>query len=473
MIYIYGLSRPLLVTLAAMLVIATALQTVRLLILMTHLKNKVDIIKVIFECFIVYYYVITILTISVTLLQKGVFANYFQVYRYLYFIPVLISPILLFKNGNNLYLLSSLLFTLNTPVLDFNFSTLLFPLTGLAFVLRTTILLEKEWLILRNNITRISIVEAVDSYPGGIIYANSNGKTLIINPSMNRLLDEMRISLRSDALKLWELTKNLQDSYDFTVRSLEDKLLIRIRNAGSWLFSMDRIHTKRRDYIQLLAVDITDEDILTREMEETNQTLEELSSKLINAVNNIETIQQESEVLKMKTRVHDILAQRLSILSKILDSDEEPELVVSKLEPLLNDLSGAIAEPIDTSPDYLLDSMISSFTLIGTRIHLKDPLPNNTEVAKLFTEVIRESSTNAIRHGNANNIFASISEDDCNYSLLISNDGEIPELPISEGGGITGMRSKIQDLGGELALDVVSSFTVRVRIPKYKDGDRI
>lgn len=471
MIYIYGLSRPLLVAFVAILTIATALQTVRLLIASINSKNWIDWLDVFYEMFIGYYFVMTILIISVSILQRGLFANYFYSYRHFYLVPALIGLLLFSLQRKNFYLSSSIALLLNTPMFEMDLSVYLFPTTCLFLVLRSIVLLDYQWGEVRNSITRISIVQAVDSYQGGILYAKSSGKALIINPSMNRLLDQMKISLRADVFRLWESIQHLENSYDLTVSHLEDKLMVRLRNYGSWLFSIEKIRGGRRDYIQLLAIDVTDEDILMKETEETNKTLEELGTKLITAIESIDTIQRKKEILRLKSRVHDVLAQRLSILSRILDTDEDPYVVLDKIEPLLHDLSSSITEPLDTSPEYLLKSIINSFTLIGTKLHIEDSLPSNAKIADLFAGIIRESSTNAIRHGNANNIFANIKDDDFSYSLFISNDGDIPELPIKEGGGLSGIRSQVEDLGGDLVLAIASTFNVKVEIPKNKDGD--
>jgi signal transduction histidine kinase len=259
---------------------------------------------------------------------------------------------------------------------------------------------------------------------------------------------------------------NIQDSYNVSVQVLEEKLLVRIRNAGSWLFSNDPITVRNKPYIQMLAIDITDEDVLTRELEESNNALKELGTELSLSISNIDQLEREREVLRMKTRIHDILGQRLSILSRLLESDTDSNNMIRSIKPLLTDLTKGLTSNIDKDPQELLSALTQSFALIGTAIHFKGYLPTNQQLAHVFTELIRECSTNAVRHGNASNVYAELQEDDKQYTLLVNNDGIPPTYPIIIGGGIEGMNRQVNEMAGELTIESEPEFHIRVTIPK-------
>ncbi len=471
MIELYSLAPEIRIFFSALLAIAIALQTMRLFLLVSHKEYKVPRSVLFHEIFVLVHFILATLLLAITLLQRNLIAGYSYGYRLVDVIPIVLGVWIMLKHRKPDPFLCSILLLPTLPFWSFAFSQYLFMLANLYLIFRSAVMLDLEWSRIRGNVTRLSIKEAVDLLPGGVLYANEKGRTLIINPAMNRLLSALDINSATDVSSLWESLVKIQDSYNVSVRALDDKLLIRIRNAGSWLFSKQAILVKKKRYIQLLAIDITEEDVLTREMEESNNALEESGRAISAAINNIERLEKEREILRMKTRVHDILGQRLSILSRLLETDMGAEDMIAKIKPLLTDMTQAITETVDTSPEYLLSSLTHSFALIGTAVHLKGALPKDQKVAEAFAAVIRECATNAVRHADAGNISVEFIESENEHMLLIGNDGSLPAEPIIEGSGIAGMRRQIYELSGEFTIGLRPRFQISVSVPKNRKDD--
>ncbi|KUG05497.1 hypothetical protein ASZ90_017077 [hydrocarbon metagenome] len=470
MIELYGLAPIIRIFFSTLLFIAISLQTIRLLLLLSHKEYKIPWAFLSHEIFMLAHLILAIMLVTITLLQRNIAAGYFYEFRFIDVIPVILGLWIMLKHRKQEQLVCSILLLPTLPIYTFAYSQYFFLFSNLYFVFRSAVLLDMEWHRIKGSITRLSVKEAVDLFPGGILYGDGKGRTLIANPTMNRLLSALAIQSATDAVLLWESLMKIQDSYNVSVRALDDKLLIRIRNAGTWLFSNQTIIIKKKSYLQLLAIDITDEDVLTREMEQSNKKLEELGRELSSAIKNIEQLEQEREILRMKTRVHDILGQRLSILSRLLESDITAQDIINKFKPLLTDLTQAITETIDISPQYLLSSLTHSFSLIGTGIHIKGTLPEAQEVAGVFAEVIRECATNAVRHADAGNVYVEFLENDEEYRLLVQNDGTTPSDPIVEGGGVPGMRRQVYELGGAFEIGLLPQYYIHIRIPKKQKG---
>ena len=149
----------------------------------------------------------------------------------------------------------------------------------------------------------------------------------------------------------------------------------------------------------------------------------------------------------------------------------DAEDMITKLKPLLTDMTQAITETVDTSPEYLLSSLTHSFALIGTAIHLKGSLPKDQKAARVFAEIIRECATNAVRHADAGNVSAQLQENDEAYTLFVHNDGNPPSEPIIEGSGIAGMRRQVHELSGELTIGLWPRFQINVNVPKNRKDD--
>lgn len=470
MIELYGLAPNIRIVFSSLLVIAIILQTMRLFMLMTHHEHRISKLVIMYEMLMLAHFMLATSLVAITLMQRSIVADYLYGYRYGDVVIILFGAWIFIRDKRPESLICSLFLILTLPGWSFNYGQIIFLVVNLYLILRTFILTNLEWQKIKENITRLSIKETVDLLPGGILYANRKGELLIVNPTMSRLLTALNIETVINTLSLWENLMGIQDSYNVSVQALDDKLLVRIRNAGSWLFSKNKITVGSREYVQLLAVDITDEDVLNRELEESNNALEALGEEISLSMNGIDQLEKEREVLRIKTRVHDILAQRLSILSRLLESDMEPESKIKNLKPLLTDLTGVLTGSIDMDSQGLLSSLIQSFKLIGTEIHIRGSLPENEKVAQVFTETIRECSTNAVRHANANNVFVDLGEDIEKYTLLVQNDGAPPVFPIVTGGGIEGMRNQVNEVLGKFSIESDPAFHIRVSIPKNREG---
>jgi signal transduction histidine kinase len=468
MIELYGLAPVIRLICSVLLVVAIMLQAARLFLLLSHREHKILQTVLVFEIIILALLMLAAMLVTITLLQRNIIAGYFYGYRHVAAVPVLAGLWLMFRHKKLEPFLCSLFLLPLLPFRDWPLAPYAFLLCSLYLSFRSVVLLDLEWQKVRQSISRLSVKDAVDVFPGGILYASNKGHTLITNPAMNRLLSSLGFRPDLNALVLWEKLQKTQDTPNISVKALDGKLLIRAQNAGSWLFSRQNVEIGRKKYGQLLALDITDEDALAKEMEESNQVLEETGYALSAAIKNIERLEKEREIMRMKTRVHDILGQRLSILSRLLEENIETAELIRRIKPLLVDLAETITEPGDPAPEQLLSTLSQSMALIGTVIHLKGSLPDAQKTARAFAEVIRECATNAVRHAGARNVYVEIEDNKNEYALKVCNDGNLPAEPVVPGGGITGMRALVNQLEGSLTISSTPHFCVLVRVQKNR-----
>lgn len=88
------------------------------------------------------------------------------------------------------------------------------------------------------------------------------------------------------------------------------------------------------------------------------------------------------------------------------------------------------------------------------------------QYADIFADIIREAVTNAVKHGFANEVQVYF-ENTLRHSLLRIRDNGIPPTGlIAEGGGIGGMRQKLEQVGGNLTISLSPHFTLEAHIEK-------
>jgi len=363
---------------------------------------------------------------------------------------------------NVLFLLPILLFW-NTALFSAFFLSCNFLL-----VMSISFLFSKEWENSKRSVTLLSIKETTDLLSDGILYGDSKGKILIENRTMVLLSQTVELNPIRNTEAFWEQLQKLQNSADMTVRMLDNKLLLRLRNKGSWMISYEKLTLQKKSYTQILALDISDEDLLNKEIEDTNDTLEITGKEISEEIKNIETLAHERAILQMKIQVHDMLGQRLSILHQFLENIDTPG-DISQLKPLLLDLNTAIkTNSRKASVSGRLLALKESFEAAGLTIHMVGSLPEDTDISGVFIETLRECATNAIRHAGAKNIYATLSEETSDYLLSVRNDGGLPSKIKKEGGGITGMRYRAREWGGHLEIITNPAFQVVLSIPKTK-----
>ena len=96
-------------------------------------------------------------------------------------------------------------------------------------------------------------------------------------------------------------------------------------------------------------------------------------------------------------------------------------------------------------------------------------LNQNKKIAKVFFEIIREATTNAIKHAGSSQIVVKIDETLEEISMKITNDGKKPNEFITENEGIKGMRRKVEEIDGYFYVSTVPEFSVNVSVGALGD----
>ena len=109
--------------------------------------------------------------------------------------------------------------------------------------------------------------------------------------------------------------------------------------------------------------------------------------------------------------------------------------------------------------------MKQTFASIGVDILFDGSLPADSGKGQLFVDIAREAITNAVRHGLATQVRISAEEVAGESRMQITNNGHGISEIIKEGGGITGMRRRLSEWSGELAISTASQFSLNVAIP--------
>lgn len=199
---------------------------------------------------------------------------------------------------------------------------------------------------------------------------------------------------------------------------------------------------------------------------------------------------QEGERLRIARELHDEIGQTLTAValraehaSSRADSDRgELARLAEIVQHTLQDLRRISRElrPEGLDELGLVNALIALCSRVGQqsslRVHrqLDGSLPAMaSEVELAIYRIAQEALTNVMRHSNASEVTVSLTRSDSEVVLKVSDNGEgLPE-PVSEGGGLRGMRERAFLIGGDLRIESGdgAGVAVALRLALDEDGE--
>ena len=293
----------------------------------------------------------------------------------------------------------------------------------------------------KETMTDFSIKKVINECEFGILVLKSK-KAKLINNKMYEILDKLNIKKDYITNIIKQSIDQLDKNYCVKV---EDKYYVFVINNN-----------------EIITFDITEVYKLHQKLNEQNKKLKENNKKILLSIDNIEELEKEKNLLKLKNKYHDILGQNLSILQQYLNKENITQENFEEIKFMIQKMFIDIEDTDDTNAN--LENLIKIHKKNGTDIIIDGKLPQNKETAKVFFEIIREATTNAIRHAGSSKVFVNIKETLEETYMIITNDGRKPNEFITENQGIKDMRRKVKKLGGMFYISTVPEFSVNISI---------
>ena len=96
------------------------------------------------------------------------------------------------------------------------------------------------------------------------------------------------------------------------------------------------------------------------------------------------------------------------------------------------------------------------------RIRGEEPAAGCAELMYIAMQVCLN---NAIQYANATEILANIWKNETSYTIMIRNNGKPPIKKITEGGGLTNLRHRIENHGGRMTVQSLPEFSLVIELP--------
>lgn len=301
---------------------------------------------------------------------------------------------------------------------------------------------------------RRSIKDAADSLGDGLAFFDARDRPVLVN----RRMTEITAGLGARPLTPDELWGEMAGAaVDGPADALSDEGALAFRAGGRvYVAERNRVLGRRgRWYTEVRAIDVTELAAANLELMAGNERLREAMAETRELLAAIEQIEREQVLLDFRTRLHDVVAQRVSVVQRFMDDGAGTPDRLRILGRMLADVRADIRDD-HAAPATLLKRVRQSFATAGVDIDVAGDLPADPDHAAAAVRIIRQAATNAVAHGAASTVLAEFSDRPGGWRLTVSNDGDAPE-GITEGTGLSGLRGAIEALGGTLAYSTGAS----------------
>ena len=174
--------------------------------------------------------------------------------------------------------------------------------------------------------------------------------------------------------------------------------------------------------------------------------------------------------------LHDLLGHTLSLIAikselagKLIDRDVgKAATQISEIEAIARKALGEVREAVSgiRASGFSAELATARLSLLSAGVSLDARIPAlpqlASEIESALALSLREAVTNIVRHAAADRVEVELQSDPRSLALSISDDGR--GWPIKPGNGLTGMRERIEQLGGRLSVDSAPGVGTRLRI---------
>ena len=318
----------------------------------------------------------------------------------------------------------------------------------------------------QSRLSGLSVKEAIDTMDTGLLFCQAqekaDGQIILQNRKMQELMYLLMGEYQCNGKMFYEALISGKVMENCQKSELGEQLTYRLPDQTVWTFELYLINRKGQKLALLTASDTTQRWKAAQQLWQKNRELEQRHQELNTLLENLENICKTEETIHAKSRVHDVLGQRISLLLRALREHRQPDEVL--LRSFAQGLPKELTE-LSADTSYSLDTLVKAFQGLGVTIQVEGSLPPKEDVARSFAEIAAEAVTNAVRHGYASEVKITIENRQHRWTMDITDSG-IPPAQISEGGGLTGMRRKAQRLGGKFSYEISPHFTIHLSIPE-------
>lgn len=204
----------------------------------------------------------------------------------------------------------------------------------------------------------------------------------------------------------------------------------------------------------------------------------EVNAELQAATALLEANSRNEERLRIARDLHDLVGHQLTALALNLEvathrrgDDQQAAVERARVmaKDLLTDVREAVGELRHPLPSVrtALVAIAAQVPRPAVHVDVDDELSVDAERAAALVRCIQEIVTNAVRHSDAHHLWLHVAQDADGGLQVAARDDGCGTDTIVAGNGLTGMRERLAQLGGELEYTSTAGggFSLAARLP--------
>ena len=315
------------------------------------------------------------------------------------------------------------------------------------------------------RITGMSIKEAMDGFPDGVLCYAPKGRVMLVNQAMKEFCRQMTGDelVNGDLFTQQMLSGQIRPGC--RIVTVGDENVFVLPDETVWKINLQDIPFEDSEVRMLTASEITEEYRKTEELRAMQKGLAALGERLAKVNREIVDLTAEREMLNAKIRIHDEMGKNLLIVKHfILNGGTETEKAAmigslyQNVSFLMKDLPAATRDECEL--------MIDTASRLGVTVFVTGTIPDCEPQRHILATAIHECFTNTLRHAHGNELYMNIEDDEDRLKVVLTNNGKKPAGEIEERGGLALLRDLTERGGGRMTILKNPSYAVVLELPK-------
>ena len=312
------------------------------------------------------------------------------------------------------------------------------------------------------------IKESFDSLPIAVCFFDKNGVVRLINHRMLAVASQLR---KGGIQTLAELHDALR-SPPPTVRCLDSQLYIfRFSDGTELRFAEESIKTAAGlTYTQVTAADVTELMWRQKHLQEESAKLAEANERMRRLFEQMPEIIREEETLAMKLRVHDDIGHSILAARRVLLQHTDLTEIRANAALWEQSISVLYRSSQITAQSEPLEAAKKRAEELGVSVLLTGNEPQRQWIRALSALAICECAANCVRHADGTELYVFfLQKPDCT-EVSLTNNGAVPKEKITEGGGLSMLRQRIEEAGGKMEVWSSPRFQLMLSLPEQEEA---
>lgn len=308
------------------------------------------------------------------------------------------------------------------------------------------------------------IKESFDRLPIAVCFFGKDGIVRLVNHQMLAVMND----LRPDGIQtLTELEAVLTNPPEHVSKPNPQLPVYRLSDGKILHFTREEIVTKDgKKYTQITASDVTELTHRQAELMDENERLEKANARLRALFEEMPKLIREEETLAVKQRIHDDIGHSILVARRTL-LRQAGLAEIQSCASLWEDSIAVLyrSNQMRAESDALEEAMGKAREM-GVQVLTEGKAPGAPAIRWLFALAITECASNCVRHADGTRLNVCFESDHEHIRLTVTNNGRPPQEKIREGGGLSMLRTRIQETGGHMEILSSPRFTLIINLPQ-------